>query len=580
MTEGDLPLLGIWAFQLFDIFLYGAIGWYLDHVMTSASGNKMPWNFLWSKQYWSKTAPLSNGTSDSYSHAAIRVLNLSKEFPSKPYPVKALADLSFEMLDGEVTALLGQNGAGKSTAISALTGLVTPDTGHALVYGLRLPEEMQRIQGMTGVCPQVRAGQWLLCSRHIHFFLCRHMFWLQHDLLFDDLTVGEHLDLFGAIKGVSPQAARDQGMRWLKLLGIDNKIDDRSKTLSGGQKRKLSVTMALLGDPKFVLLDEPTAGMDPHSRRAVWDLVQSSKAGRSLLLTTHFMDEADALADHIVVISDGSRCAGGTPSELKAKYGAGYHLRAAMKPDTPAAPLTAFVQQHVPGAVLEEDQALQASLLLPNECLADFGNLFEALDASMESLGVTGYGISLPSMQEVFLLILDKEAKGGYVATGSKLETDSRLEIEASSPAHQPPPPSLGYQLRTMLVARGWMIVSERKTMAFSWGLCLALVLASFLIPALIDSDSTDPFAIPESVELSPSVFTTSAPPLPYMPSNGAVQSRLAEGSALQRRYGYRPKKLDSSNCSSPSWADCHHALSSVINPEAALGAFALPGVI
>ena len=158
-----------------------------------------------------------------------------------------------------------------------------------------MASELDQIRDVSGVCPQ-------------------------HDLLFDELTVMQHIELFAGIKGADPTTTREQSARWLERLGIGHKTKTPASQLSGGQRRKVSLIIALIGDPKFVLLDEPTAGMDPESRRAVWEFVLASKGDRATLLTTHFMDEADVLCASIVVVSKGSLAAVGSPSELKAKY--------------------------------------------------------------------------------------------------------------------------------------------------------------------------------------------------------------------------------------------------------------------
>ncbi len=170
-------------------------------------------------------------------------------------------------------------GAGKSTVISLLTGLLQVTSGDALIYGLSLRRDMAAIRQITGICPQL-------------------------NVLFPALTVVEHLRLFAGIKGIMCCAVDVAVDRVVSEVGLDEKRDAVSSALSGGQKRKLCLAIALIGDPKFLLLDEPTSGMDPHSRRGCWDMLQRCKVGRVVLLTTHFMDEADTLADRIVVISN------------------------------------------------------------------------------------------------------------------------------------------------------------------------------------------------------------------------------------------------------------------------------------
>uniref|UniRef100_A0A3B5BFF2 ABC transporter domain-containing protein n=1 Tax=Stegastes partitus TaxID=144197 RepID=A0A3B5BFF2_9TELE len=140
----------------------------------------------------------------------------------------------------------------------------------------------------------------------------------QHDVLFDNLTVREHLLFYAQ---VSHYKIPDEVDRIIRILNLEDKRQARSKTLSGGMKRKLSIGIALIGDSKVVMLDEPTSGMDPSARRATWDLLQGEKRGRTILLTTHFMDEADLLGDRIAIMAGGELQCCGSPLFLKNKYG-------------------------------------------------------------------------------------------------------------------------------------------------------------------------------------------------------------------------------------------------------------------
>ena len=261
---------------------------------------------------------------------------------------------------------------------------------------------------------------------------------------------------------------------WIRRVGLFEKLTSAASILSGGQKRKLSVAMALIGNPQFVLLDEPTAGMDPESRRAIWELIMAARTSRSVLLTTHFMDEADVLADRIAIIAKaplvlapslmyggGGGGGAGTSDEglaragsiqsppppaaaaaaavdegsvsapraerggvlrvvdtslgLKTRWGAGYHLRFGLAETNRAAELLQLVQLHVASATQEELQTREMTILLPTECSGAYAALFRALTPEvMQPLGCLNYGVSLPSLQEVFLKIIDED-EGGYL---------------------------------------------------------------------------------------------------------------------------------------------------------------------
>ena len=210
----------------------------------------------------------------------------------------AVNHLCLDVREKEIFCLLGHNGAGKTTTISILTGMLPATSyGTARVMGYDLQTEMHKIRLNIGSCPQF-------------------------DVLFDDLSAREHLDLFAACKGQTATRA-DELLTKLKLPLTDQKAG----TFSGGMKRRLSVAIALVGDSPLIFLDEPSSGLDPMSRRQLWELIKDEKkAGKTIILTTHFMEEADYLGDRIAIMSHGSMKCCDTSEKLKQTYGVGYYL--------------------------------------------------------------------------------------------------------------------------------------------------------------------------------------------------------------------------------------------------------------
>jgi len=156
----------------------------------------------------------------------------------------------------------------------------------------------------------------------------------QHDVIFEDLTVREHLEVFGKLRKIKSDHLEKDIEKITADVGIQAKLKARAKTLSGGQKRRLSLAIALIGDSKLVLLDEPTSGMDPTARRHMWDLLKNYKEGRVVILTTHYMDEADVLGDTIAIMSRGKIECVGDSLTLKREYGVGYLLDVVPKEGT------------------------------------------------------------------------------------------------------------------------------------------------------------------------------------------------------------------------------------------------------
>ncbi len=226
--------------------------------------------------------------------AAIEVKDLEKRFGE----TVALQGLTLEVGRGELFGLLGPNGAGKSTTINILAGLLEPTAGVARVGGHTLPKEARAVKEIIGVCPQEFG-------------------------VFPYLTGRENVLLFGDLAGVPRHELKVRADELLKRMGLDGEADRRVRGYSGGMKRRISVVTALIGDPEIAFLDEPTTGLDPQSRRAVWDFILTLKERqRTVILTTHYMEEAEVLCDRVAIIDRGTLIALGTPAELKAQNGA------------------------------------------------------------------------------------------------------------------------------------------------------------------------------------------------------------------------------------------------------------------
>ena len=207
-------------------------------------------------------------------------------------------------------------------------------------------------------------------------------------------------------------------MKMLAEVGLKEKANAKSSTLSGGQKRKLSLGIALIGDSKVVILDEPTSGMDPYSRRSTWNIIQKHKRGRVILLTTHFLDEADKLGDRVAIMAHGKLMCCGSPLFLKNRFGVGYSLTIVKVPQEKtvstkvhdvSTKITELICSLIPSAELLSDVGAEQSFRLPFSASGSFVDLFDSLDESKESLGIAEYGISVTTLEEVFLRVAEIE---------------------------------------------------------------------------------------------------------------------------------------------------------------------------
>ena len=223
---------------------------------------------------------------------AVRCNNLVKTYPGKP-PVEAVRGIDFEIAVGECYGVLGPNGAGKTTTIEILEGLIKATSGEAEVLGMRWDRNAISIRERIGVS-------------------------LQETQLSDRLSVSETLELFRSFysSGIDPAEA-------MARVSLQEKQKSWIKTLSGGQKQRLAVATALVGDPELIFLDEPTTGLDPTSRRELWDIIESfMNEGKTVLLTTHYMEEAERLCDRVAIFNDGMIIAEDTPDALIRSIGA------------------------------------------------------------------------------------------------------------------------------------------------------------------------------------------------------------------------------------------------------------------
>ena len=225
---------------------------------------------------------------------AIVLDNFSKDYGD----VKAVEGLTLRIPEGEIFGLLGPNGSGKTTTINCLSGLTDASGGILKVGGFDVQKETEKFREILGICPQDTP-------------------------LYPYLSAKENIELFGDLYSVPKEVLKRNVAYAIEKTGLNDDAERRVSKYSGGMKRRVSIAMALVQDPKILFLDEPTVALDPQSRRAIWDfIVELKDKGKTILLTTHYMEEAEELCDEVGIIDHGKLIELGSPEDLKRKYGA------------------------------------------------------------------------------------------------------------------------------------------------------------------------------------------------------------------------------------------------------------------
>lgn len=346
----------------------------------------------------------------------------------------------------------GHNGAGKTTTMSMLTGMFPPTSGTALINGHDIRTNLYKARSSIGLCPQ-------------------------HNILFDELTVREHIIFYSRLKGLTDEEIVEEVERYVQLLELEPKINAMSASLSGGMKRKLSVGVALCGRSKVVFCDEPSSGMDPAARRALWDLLQKEKRGRTILLTTHFMDEADVLGDRIAIMADGELKCCGSSFFLKKRFGSGYHLICVKNENCDSSAVTNILRQYIPNIEIDSEIGSELSYDLPAEFVDKFEKMFQVLEEEQSALKLGSFGVSLTTLEEVFMKIGTDSSQSDEISNGHTVPNGTSNDNTSVGDTEMPL--LHGFRLR----ANQWYAMLKKKYIY--WKRSWVLFILQILIPIL-----------------------------------------------------------------------------------------------
>jgi len=407
------------SFQIqagFTLF-YFLLAWYFDKVLASNSGKGEAWLFFLRPSYWLPKLEARKGARKASAfveraskidfsvdtaqeeekfvkmlehqkepNTGLRIVGLGKTFPGGYFgqaseDVHALKKLYVEVSEGELLGIMGHNGAGKSTLINLISGLVDATRGTARVGDKTVTENLQEIRTKLGVV-------------------------FQYDVLWDELTGLEHLKLFTEIKRISQTDFQQMAEERLRDVGLLKAGTLSVGQYSGGMRRRMSVALSTIGDPKVILMDEPTTGMDPVSKKAVWRLIQRCKPGRIIILTTHEMGEAEILSDKLSVLEQGELKCIGAPLQLKNIYGDGYRINL-LCPTKHSQEVIKLVKKIMPDALLVDESGSTIIFNVPLAKVKQMGPIFKLIQGKDKLTGVQFEGSAKEQLQRLSEIVND-----------------------------------------------------------------------------------------------------------------------------------------------------------------------------
>ena len=427
-----------------DFFIYLFLGYYLQNVLPHTYGIKKPFYFIFTSEYWcgKKSYKIKNkytkdndkiiktkeeakidtsivklqNKHDSSSNSsiftdyykddpnfegealykdktkkddALRIKNIKKTFEDGK---TAVNNVNLNFYKDEIFALLGHNGAGKTTLISMLTGLYEATEGNAYYDGddILIGNNMDIFRSKLGICPQ-------------------------HDVLFEDLTIKEHLEMFSIFKGVPSDMIKEEVNKSLKDFQLEEIKDLVVKDLSAGQKRQLSIAIALIGGSKVIFLDEPSSGMDITSRRNLWEILKRQMDQKIIILTTHYMEEASVLGNRIGIINEGRMKCIGTPLFLIERFGKFMSINISKEEEANNDDIINYINsktQDTQIEVLSEEILFRIPKSNYSEGgIMDLGEFFADLDSHLNELKIKSYSVSMPTLEDVFLNVASEDSK-------------------------------------------------------------------------------------------------------------------------------------------------------------------------
>ncbi|KAF8766507.1 ATP-binding cassette sub-family A member 1 like protein [Argiope bruennichi] len=419
----DINMLMVIIMMAFSCFFYIVAIWYFDTVWPWQPRVHKPFYFFLTKSYWFgqntnvpteielvRSEKADNFEEESSSSVKTVVIkDLSKVIQQGNSSKTVLHDISIKCNQGQITVLLGHSEAGKTSIINILSGKELPTAGIAAINGFDVSTNTTR--QFLGFCPQ-------------------------HNVLYDGISVEQHLKIFAAMKGTSLKGLTYEAEQTLDILKLTNKKTERVSNLSYTDKRKLCLAIAIVADSKVLLLDEPTYGMNNESKRQVWDALQAVKHNRTVIVATQSFEEADILGDRIAVLADGEIHSCGTSAFIKQKLGAGYHLHVLKDVNFDLQGLKSIIRKHISTVTCENDSQREISFNLGAS--NEFGDMLGEIDSHKNDLGLISYSISSSTIRDVSLTVSNMSGTIQNLPPGGAIEITSTDTEDATRDSFHP----------------------------------------------------------------------------------------------------------------------------------------------
>ena len=485
-----------------DLLLYLFLGYYLLNILPHDYGVRKPWYFLFTPSYWGCkkrkykaineenledakegliNSPLNNNDNfqneDIYKEMndpkdSLKIRKVVKRFDDGKVAVNGV---SLNFYKNEIFALLGHNGAGKTTLISMLTGLYEATEGEAIYDNMNifLPDNISIFREKLGICPQ-------------------------HDVLFNDLNIREHLGMFAIFKGVSSNNIENEVNKVIKDFQLEDVQYELSQNLSAGQRRKLSIAISLVGGSEIIFLDEPSSGMDITSRRNLWEILKRQSDNKIIILTTHYMEEASVLGKRIGIINLGKMKCIGTPLFLIEKFGKYMNITLSKDEGAQNDKICQYITNQIDDAKFESlSEEIIARIpkdVFKGENGISLNNFFEDLDNSLNELKIKSYSVSMPTLEDVFLNVAQDDEVSRFSMKLNMQKVNDKALFELNYIEHFSRIGKFFLDFKSNFIRRFYLTIREKKGLIMEILCPIFLVLIGCLISQVDFSYSTPAF--------------------------------------------------------------------------------------